>query len=171
MNDGEEIRIPLSVLIIPTIVLLVVVGWSASPRDENGRPLLLLPDVKAVEDYRRLAVAWNDEFHLIDGEIAALLADESYDIFGQSRQAQRAVERALEIVQGIDRQEAPPTLVGLREDLGRVSISYLESARLALRWLSVPDQAHREQVEQSLSQARSGLKELESSQWLAKRSP
>jgi hypothetical protein len=171
MNDGEEIHIPLSLLIIPTIVILVVTGWFASPRDDRGRPLLLLPDIKAVNDYRRLAVTWNEELHLVDGEIAKLLADESYDLYGQSRQAQRTTEHVLKIVQAIDRKETPPTLIGLREDLGLVSISYLECARLVLRWLSMPDQANREHVEQSLSKARSGLRELERNQWLVKRSP
>jgi hypothetical protein len=171
MNDGDEIHIPLSLLIIPTMVILVLIGWFASPLDDRGRPLLLLPDIKAVEDYRRLALSWNEELHLVDGEIAKFLADETYDLYGQSRQAQRTTERVLKTVQAIDRKEAPPTLIGLREDLKLVSISYLESSRLVLRWLSMPDQANRNQVEQSLTKARSGLKELERNQWLVKRSP
>jgi len=60
MNEPDEISIPIWLLIIPVTVILLGIGWMASPRDENNRPLLLLPDVKAVEEYRRLANHWRD---------------------------------------------------------------------------------------------------------------
>ena len=52
--------------------------------------------------------------HLLDGEIAALLAGQNTDLFTQSRQAQAAFEHALQIAQDIDVQAAPPALDGLR---------------------------------------------------------
>lgn len=171
MNDSEEITIPLWVLVIPAIALLILVGWHASPRNEDGRPLLLLPDTKAVEEYRRLVVVWSNELRLVDGEITAILANDTTDLFGQSRRAQRAFEHILEISQEIDRHEAPPTMMGLRESLNNASAAYLESSRLTLRWLSLPEQANMEQAQQVLSDARSNLHDLESSQWLVKRSP
>jgi hypothetical protein len=171
MNEPDEITIPLWVLIIPAIALLILVGWHASPRNENGRPLLLLPDTKAVEEYRRMIVNWSDELRLVDGEIAAILANDTTDLFGQSRHAQRAFEHILEISQDIDQHEAPPTMLGLRESLGSTSAAYLESSRLILRWLSLPEQKNMDQAQQTLSDARSNLHNLESSQWLVKRSP
>jgi hypothetical protein len=171
MNDPDEITIPLWVLVIPTLALLIFAGWRASPRNEDDRPVLLLPDMKAVEGYRRLAVSWSDELRLVDGGIAAILANDTTDLFGQSRRAQRAFEHILEISQDIDRKEAPPTMVGLRETLDVVSMTYLESSRLTLRWLSLPEQANKNQAKKTLSEARSGLKRLEGSQWLVKRSP
>ena len=133
MNKADEISVPILALIIPATAILLVIGWLASPRDENDQPLLLLPDVKAVEEYRRLANHWRDELRLVDGEIALTLAGDTSDLFGQSRLAQNTLEHNLRIIQEIDQHDAPATLVGLQEELKRVSQSYLESSRLALR--------------------------------------
>ena len=171
MNRPDEISIPIWVLIIPTSLILLLIGWAASPRDANNRPLLLLPDVKAVEEYRRLANIWRDELRLVDGDIALTLAGDTSDLFGQSRQAQNTLEHNLRILQEIDRHDAPATMVGLQEQLKSVSQSYLESSRLALRWLSQPDQTNYEQAQSKLIEARNMLAEMENSQWLEKRSP
>ena len=171
MNRPDEISIPIWVLIIPTSLILLLIGWAASPRDANNRPLLLLPDVKAVEEYRRLANIWRDELRLVDGDIALTLAGDTSDLFGQSRQAQNTLEHNLRILQEIDRHDAPATMVGLQEQLKSVSQSYLESSRLALRWLSQPDQSNYELAQSKLTEARNMLVEMESSQWLEKRSP
>jgi hypothetical protein len=171
MNRHDEVIIPIWVLIIPAVILLMGIGWAASPRDENGRPLLLLPDVKAVEEYRRLANHWRDELRLVDGEVALTLAGDQTDLFGQSRQAQTTFEHSLRIVQEIDRHDAPATMAGLQEELKRVSQSYLEASRLAMRWLSLPEKGNHEQAQSKLAEARNTLNQLESSQWLEKRSP
>ena len=55
MNENNVIRIPITMLVLLTIVILLSLGWVVSPRNEQGRPLLLLSDVKAVADYRRQA--------------------------------------------------------------------------------------------------------------------
>ena len=57
MNERQEIHIPLSTLVVLASLILLAIGGIASPRNEDGRPLLLLPDVKAVSDYRQLARA------------------------------------------------------------------------------------------------------------------
>ncbi len=71
----------------------------------------------------------------------------------------------------IDRHDATATMVGLQEELKRTSQSYLEASRIALRWLSLPEQANLEQAQAKLIEARDMLGELEGSQWLEKRSP
>src|SRR5512145_1625632 len=108
-----EIRIPLATLLVPLAVILIVIGWLASPRDAAGRPILLTPGVKAVEAYRRQSVSWSQGLRLADGETSRILADQSGDLFGRSQQAQRLFEQVLRIAQQIDRQSAPPTLYGL----------------------------------------------------------
>lgn len=87
----------------------------------------------------------------------------------------RAVSRKclsiLRISEELDRQEAPPTLVGLKEDLTQTAMSYLEAVRLTLRLLSIPDQANSDQAQAKLAEARTSLAELEKSQWLQTPSP
>lgn len=171
MNETQEIHIPISTLVILALLVLLAIGGIASPRNEDGRPLLLLPDVKSVDEYRRLAREADKELRLVDGKITAILSGEVDDLFGQTRRAQEAFEQILRISEELDRQEAPPALVGLKEDLNQTAMSYLEAARLTLRWLSIPNQVNGEQAQAKLAEARTSLTELEKSQWLQTTSP
>lgn len=148
-------------------LLLVLVGWLASPVDSlSGRPLLLLPDVKAVEDYRRLASGWVDELRLLDGDLAQLLSGNTGDLFEQSRRSQAVLDRAARLAQEIDVHAAPPPLSGLQLELAQTALAYLEAARIASGWVSVPDEAHYQQATRTLEQAHTLLSGLEGSQWL-----
>ena len=171
MNDRSIIRLSYSWLLLPLGLLLFLLGWLDSPRDAQGQPLLLLPDVKAVEDYRRAARDNAAGLRLLDGEIAALLVGQSQDLFTQSRQAQTAFEHALAISQKIDTQAAPPALDGLREASAQTASAYLEASRLALRWVSLPQELRRSAAEDQLAQAQQELQTLEESQWIQKISP
>jgi hypothetical protein len=171
MNERQEIHIPLSTLVVLIVLILLAIGGIASPRNEDGRPLLLLPDVKTVAEYRRLAREADKELRLVDGKIAATLSGDFDDLFGQTRRAQEAFEQILRISEELDRQDAPPALVGLKEDMNQTAMSYLESARLTLRWLSIPNQANGEEAQAKLAEARASLTELERSQWLQTTSP
>lgn len=167
----REIHLSLGWLLLPLALILTSVGAQASPRDGQGRPLLLLPDVKAVEDYRRSISATTAELRLLDGELAALLAGQTIDLFTQSRQAQAVFEHALRIAEKIDVQEAPPALGGLRDISAKTAAAYLEAARLALRWVSLPQEANHTAAESGLAQARQQLQTVEESKWLAKTLP
>src|SRR5512140_857169 len=112
--DDRTLHISLTWLLLPLALILTIVGGLSSPRDALGQPLLLLPDVKAVEDYRLSMSSATTNMQLLDGEIAALLAGQNSDLFTQSRQAQTAFEHALRIAQEIDMRSAPPALDGLR---------------------------------------------------------
>ena len=130
---------------------------------------MLLPDVKVVEDYRLSISSATANLQLLDGEIAALLAGQNSDLFTQSRQAQAAFEHALRIAQEIDVQSAPPALDGLRGAASGTASAYLEAARLALVWVSLPQDANHAAAENGLAQAHQQLKTLEESKWLAKK--
>ncbi len=171
MNENQEIHIPLSTLIILALLALLAIGGIVSPRNKDGRPVLLLPDVKSVEDYRRLARETDNQLLVVDGKIAATLGGNVDDLFGQMRQAQEAFEQTLRISDDLDQQNAPPALVGLKEDMNQGTMSYLDAARLTLRWLSVPTQANNDQAQVKLGEARAKLTELEKSQWLQMTSP
>lgn len=167
--DDHIVHLSLSWFLLPLGLFLTVLGAFSSPRDALGRPLLLLPDVKAVEDYRKSMGSATLEMQLLDGEIATLLAGQTTDLFTQSRQAQAAFEHALRIAQDVDVQTAPPALGGLRGAVASTASAYLEAARLALVWVSLPQVEYRTSAENSLAQARQQLSILEESKWLAKR--
>jgi hypothetical protein len=148
-------------------LLLILLGWLASPVDRlTGRPLLLLPDVKAVEDYRRQAASWMTDLRMLDSDLAQLLAGDVGDLFEQSRRSQAVLERAARLVKAIDVHPAPPTLSGLQMKISQAALAYLETAHTASDWVSVPDEEHYMKAEQALNKARTLLDELEESQWL-----
>jgi hypothetical protein len=157
MND-RELCLPSSWLLLPLGLLLTLVGALASPRDAQGRPLLLLPDVKAMEDHRRAVSSNATSLHLLDGEISALLEGQSLDLFTQSRQAQAAFEHGLHLAQAVDVQAAPPALDGLRQASAQAASAYLETARLALRWVGLSEEANKSAAEDQSAQAHQGAK-------------
>ena len=167
--DDHTLNLSWGWLLLPLALILTVLGALSTPRDAQGQPLLLLPDVKAVEDYRQSMSSATANMQLLDGEIASLLAGQNADLFTQSRQAQAAFEHALSIAQEIDVQSAPPALDGLRGAAAGTASAYLEAARLALVWVSLPQDANRTAAENGLEQARQQLKTLEESKWLAKK--
>ena len=66
MNNPCETEIRISedklqkfgLILLGFAVLFTIIGAFVSPLDEQGKPVLLLPEVKAVEDYRRSAQTW-----------------------------------------------------------------------------------------------------------------
>ena len=168
MRVERPLQLSAGGLLLAVGLALTLLGSQVSPRDVNGHALLLLPDVKAVEDYRRAVRADASQLNLLDGEIAALLSEKNPDLFSQSRQAQAALEHALQIAQRIDAQPVPPALEGLRGVTSQAASTYLEAARLALRWVSLPGADNQKAAAQALEQAGQQLHTLEGSQWLAK---
>jgi hypothetical protein len=162
-----EIRISITALLIPLTIVLIGIGWLASPRDALGHPILLTPDVKAVEDYRRQAITWSRALRLDNGEMTVALADQTRgDLLTRSQQAQALFERTLHTAQTIDRQSAPPSLIGLREQLIGASTASLQSAQAILRWVSSPTPENETAARAYLAEAQTFGTSLEGSQWL-----
>ena len=91
----EVRREPLFVLVVSILLVLFgAVGYFASPRAEDGRPVLLMPDVKAVEDYRRAASGWSASWRELDGQMRGVMdAESNSELLVMSRAAQRGFDR------------------------------------------------------------------------------
>jgi hypothetical protein len=148
---------------------LMVLGAAWSPRDGQGRPLLLLPELRAVRAYQETAKSWHEELRLLDADLAGLLVGDPADVLAQSRQAQEAMGQAVQIGRAIDMREAPPALAGLGEALRQASLAYLEAARAVVGAVNVPDDAHEQQAQEALATARHSLGGLEKNPWLTMR--
>jgi RecA/RadA recombinase len=129
-----------------------------------------LPEVKAVEDYRKSAQAWISELNTLDGEIAYIIAaDQQGDLFSQSRSAQQTLQHAVELAHQVDRTRVPPIGMGMHEQMLSTTLSYLEAARSALQWVSAPEQENQDQAIQLLEDSRQMKSELEKNKWLISR--
>ena len=155
------------VLAVSALVILALVGYQASPRDAGGRPVLLLPDVRAVERYRREVVHWVTAWQAIDAALTQVLTTTDPDLLARSRQAQRAFDRAVLLAQAVDGTEAPPALLGLQELSVANGTGYLEAGAAMTRWLSVPSDENRMAAEEALGRASAALAALGMNAWIS----
>ena len=149
------------------LTLFTVLGWLNSPIDRTtGRPLLIIPEVKAVHDYQVHARTWISQFQVLDAEISGLLIEPAGDLFSRSSQANHAVEAAVAQVQIIDRTEAPLSLTSLHQGFNQAALAYLEAARSALVWVSTPSDDKLADAKTKLETARQQVDQLSQSEWL-----
>jgi hypothetical protein len=148
-------------------IIFGVIGGFVSPRDNQGKPVLLLPEVKEIENYRRLAKTWINKLVSLDSDISGVISVEQQgDIFTQSRQSEQIFQDAVELVQEIDRSTVPPIGAGFHDQLSNASLAYLEAARTALQWVSDPEAVNYDSSLQKLEQARNLRVQLEANPWL-----
>jgi hypothetical protein len=157
----------IGLILLALAVIFAVIGGFTSPVDENGKPVLLLPEVKAFEDYRRSGKDWLDQMLVLDSEISGVLDGEnSGDLFTQSRQAQQMLQQAVNLAKEIDQVNVPAAAAGIHDQLYTASLTYLEAARLTMRWVGAPEETTRQQIGAKLEQARNGRNALKENQWL-----
>ncbi len=157
----------IGIVLLCLVVLLSIVGYFASPRDRDGKPILLSPEVKAVEDYRRSAQSWLDQLQLLNSQVAGVMQTENQgDLFTQSRQAQEMLQHAVDLAKQVDQTQTPAAALGYHEQMYTASMAYLEAARAAMRWVSAPEQLRKDDAQTKLSQAQAARKTLEDNAWM-----
>jgi hypothetical protein len=150
-------------------ILVTLLGWWQSPIERfTGRPLLLIPEVKAVADYQVQARGWVDQFQSLDASITGLLLDTNGDLFSQSQQGNHVQQQAVQMAQTVDQTKAPATLIGLHTDLKAISLGYLDAARLALRYLATPSPENRAVAQSAVDQSRAKLDGVKASEWITR---
>lgn len=166
---SEEKLQQLGVIVLILVVVFTILGGLTSPHDESGKPVLLLPEVKAFEDYRGAARDWLIELNNLDGEISGLISEEGQgDLFTQSRQAQHMLQHAVELTQEIDQVRPPAAAAVIHEQVYSASMAYLEVARMAMQWVGAPEDTKKDEIKVKFEQVRNLKAVLEGNQWLNK---
>jgi hypothetical protein len=172
MTDYEELVIPKWAVIGVSLAILVLVtlGYIFSPREIDGRPILLLPDVKAVGEYQSAIMRWQTQAKDLDLQISTVLSGVyGEDIFARSREAQKMIDDAVWLIQSIERQKTPTAAVPARSLSMSMASAYLEAARATLVWTTAPTEHNLNNAQQQLEIARQALRELEASEWTTTR--
>ncbi len=147
--------------------ILILIGALVSPRDEDGRPVLLLREVRVIQDYRRGAQGWIEEMTRLEGQIALVLnQNQAGDLFSEARAAQSTLEQAVAVVRLVDRSEVPPVGAGVHEEIRATALAYLEASRMALRWISAPQEETLIRALDMLELARASRSALQDNPWL-----
>jgi hypothetical protein len=160
--------IPKWAWIVSITVILLGLGLVVSPRDRDKRPILLLPDVKAVEDYRRSLVSWHDRLQELDGRIARVLSNNyGGDLFSQSSEGQKILNETVQLLQEIDQTETPSAAIPARDMILSAGGATLDASRSMLTWISAPTPANLNAAQKALADARTAISNLEASSWMS----
>lgn len=164
----NEIIIPKWIWITGILIVLLAMGVYTSPRDRDDRPLLLLPDVKAMEVYRRSLMGWHTRLLELDRRMTRLLsANYGGDLFSQSSEGQKIQDETIQLLREIDQASAPSAAASAKEMALQAGSAYLEASRALLTWVSAPTAANQAAAQQAIETAQTALSKLEASQWMA----
>jgi hypothetical protein len=149
---------------------LYFLGDYLTPRDAEGRPLILSPSVRAAEMYRRAALRWVEEMEEIDAGLETLLSrgevTDPGQLYDLSHAVQVLVEQAADVTRDTIYTSAPPALIGLREQVQATAEAYFIATQDAALWVGAPQEENLRAALETLQQARELRKELEASRWL-----
>ena len=165
--SSEPIVIPKWVWIGLALLALLGLGLLISPRDSASRPILLLPDAKAVEDYRVSIGDWHKQMQNLDAEITTILSGKfGSDLFSKSREAQKVMDSTIQLAQEIDRQDVPTAAIPAKSLLVQSASAYLSASRAMLQWVTAPNEENLAEAQNSLDRAKQSLEQLEQSEWI-----
>ena len=169
-NDREEMTVPLYVVLTVILCSLLLIGAVNNHPNQEGRPLLLLPDVWHAVTYQQRAGEWCRDFQDLERDLTGLVSTNQVgDLFSQTQAAQGVFERAVILTREIDQAPAPIATSGLRETLSNTALAYLEASRSTLRWLNIPKEDIRNEALTRLQAAQNSRKQLEESEWVKTR--
>jgi hypothetical protein len=151
---------------LPIALALLIIGFIVTPRDRANRPILLLPDIKAVEEYRVALIRWQEQARELDAQISTILSGRfGDDLFARSRESQRMIDAGVRLLQNIEQQPTPTAAIPARAMAVRMASAYLEAARATLVWTTAPTEHNLAHAQKQLDSARQFLSELEASEW------
>jgi hypothetical protein len=170
-SEVEEIVIPGGVM--PALVAAILlsiwipIGVFVSPRGSDGRPVLLSPDVRAVESYRRAATGWVGEWSKLDSDLQSILeTTQGTDLLNTSRRAQQAFDQALALSRAVEETDSPSSLLGLQAQAKSAGSAYVDAAIAIARWVSAPSAEHRAEARRTLENATRVLRDIQNNEWM-----
>lgn len=139
---------------VALVILLIVLGRAVTPIAGDGRPLALSPAYVTTVRYLKAVQGWLDRLARIDTDLIEVMGEQG-NIYTQSRDAERAFERALSVAREVEQGKAPLSLASLQAALTRSARACVQAAHAALLYVSTPSAENRQTVDEALDAARS----------------
>ena len=144
MSRSAEIEVPrrvasiaLALIGVVSVAVLGFLGWANSPRDGDGRPLLLTAERRAVLRYLNMAEGWAErmseagrhleglmptEVKVVEGKDAALPTlpapgEQPSDLYRRTHDAQAAYTALQALAAEVEQAQVPDALAGLHRGL------------------------------------------------------
>jgi hypothetical protein len=141
---------------ILVIVVLTLLGWTVTPVDAAGDPLVLSPAYVATMRYLKTAQGWLEALQQVDADLVETM-EGTGNLYRQGRDAEKAFERMLAIAREIEQAKTPPSLMALQSAIDQGANAYVQAARSVLVYVSAPAEENRQSVIQGLETARAKL--------------
>jgi hypothetical protein len=138
------------------VVLLTLLGWTVTPVDASGEPLVLSPAYVATMRYLKTAQGWLEALEQVDADLVETI-EGTGNLYRQGRDAEKAFERVLALAREIEQAKTPPSLIALQSAIDRGASAYVQAARSVLVYVSAPSKENQRVVAQELEAARTRL--------------
>jgi hypothetical protein len=158
-------RVVLGLALAGLLLGTLGIGYQNSPRGSDGRPVLLSPQVRALERYRGSLVRWVLAYQNLDIAVRKPLEERS-DLLTASQSAQQNFEEALTLSQQIEASDPPTALLGLQDQVAQTAQAFIEASLAVAEWVAAPSEENRTAAQRALTVAESRLSELEHNQWV-----
>ena len=138
------------------VVLLTLLGWTVTPMNAAGEPLVLSPAYVATMRYLKTAQGWLEAFQQLDIDLVETM-EGTGNLYRQGRDAEKAFERMLAIAREIEQAKTPPSLMALQSAIDQSASAYVQTARSVLVYVSAPSEENQQAVTRELAAARTRL--------------
>jgi len=138
------------------VVVLTLLGWTVTPVDAAGDPLVLSPAYVATMRYLKTVQGWLEALHQLDVDLVETM-EGTGNLYKQGRDAEKAFEGILVIAREIKQAKTPPSLMALHSAIEQGANAYVQAARSVLVYVSAPSEENRQIVTQGLETARTRL--------------
>lgn len=158
------------VVLVLALVGLWRLGVWLTPRQDDGRPVVLSPSVWRLEAYRRQAKVWMGELREVDRGLEQFLDndDGGAELYALSDRAEALVAESEAVLKDATYTSAPLTLAALGDDIRAVAEAYRVAALAASEWVASPTADAHSAARSALAEARGMRERLEASPWLTK---
>jgi hypothetical protein len=138
------------------VVILTLLGWTVTPVDAAGDPLVLSPAYVATMRYLKTAQGWLEALQQVDADLVETM-EGTGNLYRQGRDAEKAFEKALAIAREIEQAKTPPSLMALQSAIDQSATACVQAARAMLVYVSAPSEENQQSVTQGLETARTRL--------------
>jgi len=115
-------RLLITVASVLAVLVLILVGLVVSPRDADGRPLLLSPQRRAILQYLKWYREWTDRLADLESRLDELMPESTGriqpapvpgELYQRARQTEEVLRTASALQLEAERVNVPPPMAGL----------------------------------------------------------
>lgn len=154
------------VFVFGIVLCINVIGFQVTPRDTNGRLLILTPGIAEIVRYQKHITDWAREMLDSEGKMKALLDNKTDDIYIQDINFQNINQTVNKIATEVDQTSVPDSFTELRDLMVKAARAHQHAASAVGQWLGDPSSDTYNNALTMINLANNILGQVESNQWI-----